>query len=72
MDLGENIDHYRKKRQMTLSELAERAGMSKGNLSEIISGKVKSPTFQTVVKLANILEVSLDELNPNKSNENAI
>lgn len=72
MDLGANIDYYRKKRRMTKVELASRAEMSKGNLSDIISGKVKSPSFHTVVKLAKILEVSLDELNPNKSNEEAI
>ena len=59
--LGENIAKVRKSKGMTQEKLAYEMGLSKGNLSEIESGK-KEPLAFTLLSIANGLEVSITKL----------
>ncbi|MGJ5182124.1 helix-turn-helix domain-containing protein [Bradyrhizobium oligotrophicum] len=52
---------FRKKRGLSQDELARRAGISQGYLSEIEVGR-KSGDVQTLRKLADALKVTLDSL----------
>lgn len=54
---GRLIRSFRKKRNMSLQELARRAELSVSYLSEIERGK-KQPTLETIDKLASALNVS--------------
>lgn len=49
------------KSDMTTSELAKSSGVSDATLSRILSGAV-SPSFEKIVKIAQCLDISLDEL----------
>ena len=52
---------WRKHREFTLDELAERVGVSKGYLSQIENGQ-KPGTLGLFRRLAGVLNVTLDEL----------
>ena len=60
--IGKNIYHIRKKRKLTLSELAERANISKSYLSNIERNLNQNPSIQVIEKLANVLDVDLNIL----------
>jgi len=51
-----------KKQNMTAAELSRKSGIDKGTISSILSGRVTNPAIHTVVRLANALNVPLDEL----------
>lgn len=55
------LEYYRKMKGMTQAELAKRVGIAQGNISKMENGKQK-PNAYTAVKLADVLDVSLDEL----------
>lgn len=55
------LEYYRKMKGMTQVELAKRVGIAQGNISKMENGKQK-PTASTAVKLADVLDVSLDDL----------
>jgi transcriptional regulator with XRE-family HTH domain len=59
--LASKIRKLRRKRGLTLEKLAYENDISKGNLSDIENGK-RSPSFYTLVKIANGLECSVKEL----------
>ena len=59
--LGKTISHLRKEKGLSLEKLAYEMEISKGNLSDIENGK-KNPTFTTLKKIAEGLEISLSEL----------
>ncbi|MFN8493566.1 MAG: helix-turn-helix transcriptional regulator [Caldilineaceae bacterium] len=59
---GEKLRTLRKRRGMTLKELAHVLGLSAhSHLSELESGK-SQPTSEIVVKLARLFNVSTDQL----------
>lgn len=60
-DFGERLKATREQRGFTLEELAEKAGMHSGRLSEYESGR-HTPQLEKAAKLAEVLEVALDEL----------
>ena len=60
--IGKNIYQFRKKGGLTLSELAERAGISKSYLSNIERNINKNPSIQVMAKIALVLEVDLNTL----------
>jgi transcriptional regulator with XRE-family HTH domain len=60
--IGNSLRRLRKKKGLSQEKLARLADISLNTLTKIESGFAKKPTIQTVVKLANALEVSLDEL----------
>lgn len=57
--LGEVLEELRLERGMSLSRLAEVAGVSKGYLSALESGKQKNPSLEALRGLASALGVSI-------------
>ncbi|XHB95555.1 helix-turn-helix transcriptional regulator [Lactococcus garvieae] len=55
------IERLLKKKNMTTYRLAQLSGISKSTLAHIKSGKVKKPLFETVCKIAEALEVDINE-----------
>lgn len=60
MDISEQIRYWRKSRNMTQAELAEKAQISLSSLKRYESGD-SSPYFDTISKLASVLNVPLTE-----------
>jgi transcriptional regulator with XRE-family HTH domain len=60
MRIGQLIGIARECRGFPLRELEKRTGISNALISQIETGKVKSPSFESVVRLSRELGVSLD------------
>ncbi|OXA77903.1 hypothetical protein B0A58_05080, partial [Flavobacterium branchiophilum NBRC 15030 = ATCC 35035] len=61
VSLGNHIKHIRKLKKISQTEIAYRCGFEKSNYNTIEAGK-RNPTIITLLKIANALEVSLEEL----------
>lgn len=61
VQLGQRIRAARIKKGLQQYEVAELAGLTASHMSHIETGQTK-PSLPTVVKIANVLSVSLDEL----------
>ncbi|SDN21894.1 helix-turn-helix domain-containing protein [Alkalicoccus daliensis] len=57
--IGKNIARLRKKKGITLTELAEKANISKSNLSNIEREINQNPSIKVLEKLAEVLETDL-------------
>jgi len=68
--VGRNIMNFRKQKNMSISELAKRCGVSKSMLSQIEQEKT-NPTLITVWKIALALDLTIQELTEADS-DNAI
>lgn len=55
MDIGELITAYRKEAGMTIDELVDSSGVSRGTITKIISGVTKAPTLDNVKAIARAL-----------------
>ncbi|WP_246943878.1 helix-turn-helix domain-containing protein [Bacillus pinisoli] len=67
--LGETIYTCRKKKGLTLSELAKRAKISKSYLSSIERNLNLNPSIQVVNRIAGVLDIQLDSfMNPIEKN----
>lgn len=68
MKLGEIIKVFRKKNEMTMQEFADRAGLSKGYISMLEKSQHPQsqrrlvPSFETYLKVASAMSMSIDEL----------
>ncbi len=62
MEIGEFIRNFRKKKQLTLNELAKKSGVSQPYLSQLETGKNNNPTSDTLEKIAKGLDLSYLEL----------
>ena len=60
--IGTNINHLRTQSGISLSELAERAGISKSYLSSIERNLKRNPSIQVIEKIALVLNVDLKTL----------
>jgi len=60
--IGKNIQRIRAQNGITLSELAERAGISKSYLSSIERNVKQNPSIQVMEKIAFVLNVDLKAL----------
>ncbi|SHF89536.1 helix-turn-helix domain-containing protein [Ornithinibacillus halophilus] len=60
--IGERIKHLREKKQMSLSELAEKANVAKSYLSSIERNLQSNPSIQFVDKVSAVLGVSINDL----------
>lgn len=49
-------------KDITQYELAKRMGVSTGTITELKKGRIKKPSFELACKIADALEVSLDDL----------
>lgn len=58
---GDNIKRLRKNKGLKQQEIAELLGIKRNTYSDWENGKTE-PSFENLVKLADLLEVSLDWL----------
>ncbi|MEW9501074.1 helix-turn-helix domain-containing protein [Jeotgalibacillus marinus] len=68
--IGKNIVKIRKEKGLTLSELAEKADVSKSYLSNIERHIKQNPSIQVMEKIATVLDVDLNTLLEESSPEN--
>ena len=61
MTLGKRIQYYRKRKQLTQEELAEKLMVSRQAISRWESDN-NEPDVKTLLILANIFEITVDEL----------
>ncbi|MFL2071182.1 helix-turn-helix domain-containing protein [Marinilactibacillus psychrotolerans] len=57
-----------KEKNISQSELAKRASINKTVISALKNGKIKKPSFDLACKIADALEISLDDLRKGKDN----
>ncbi|MDV2581276.1 helix-turn-helix domain-containing protein [Alkalibacillus haloalkaliphilus] len=60
--IGERVKNYRKEAGMTLTQLAEEAGIAKSYLSAIERNIQQNPSIQFLEKVANVLNIDVDHL----------
>ncbi len=60
--LNKNLKDLRKKKNWSQQKLAEKAGLSYNAVTKIEQGAATHPTIQTIMKIADAFEVSIDEL----------
>ncbi|MBL7132142.1 MAG: helix-turn-helix transcriptional regulator [Candidatus Omnitrophica bacterium] len=60
--LSKRLKELRKEKGWTQQELAERTRLSFNAITKIEQGLAKYPTLKTLIKLADVFEVGLDEL----------
>ena len=59
---AERIRHERIRKRWTQEDLARNSGLSLGQISRIEGGKIESPHFSTIAKIAEALGVSDEDL----------
>ena len=60
--LGQRIEKLASDRGIHLDELADQAGIRGPTLYRIVTGRIESPKIGTVIALAQVLRVPVDEL----------
>ena len=60
--IGERVKNLRKEKKMSLSELAEKAGVAKSYLSSLERNLQTNPSIQFLEKIAAVLNVPVDHL----------
>lgn len=60
--LHERIQKAMDAKGYTQADLARETGLSTAIISQIVSGKTKDPRFTNIVKIATVLNVSLEYL----------
>ncbi len=60
--MGYKIKEVREARKMTQEELAEKSGVSRGTISALENGFVRTTTTKTLFKLAKALGTSVDQI----------
>ena len=58
---GDVIRYHRKRSRLTQQQLAERAGLSLGQVSRIEGGKIETPHFGTIERIATALGMESDD-----------
>ncbi len=51
-----------KRKNMNASELAQKIGTSRGYISQMLSGKVKDPSFKRTLAICRVLDLSVEAL----------
>lgn len=51
-----------KRKNMNASELAQKIGTSRGYVSQMLSGKVKDPSFKRTLAICRVLGLSIESL----------
>lgn len=60
--LGYRIKEVREELKMTQEELAKKSGVSRGTISALESGSVRTTTTKTLEKLADALNTTVDKI----------
>ncbi|MCU9614509.1 helix-turn-helix domain-containing protein [Caldibacillus lycopersici] len=58
--IGDRVKNLRLERKMSLSELAEKAGVAKSYISSIERNLQSNPSIQFLEKISNVLHVPID------------
>ena len=66
--LSVNLKRLRKQRKLSQDKLARLADIPYNTLVKIESGKSNNPTFETLSKLADVFNITIDELTGRKRN----
>lgn len=72
LTIAQKIKLIRKKRGMTQDELGRLSGINAGNIRKYESGSITNPTYKTLQKLANALEVPVYFFASGSNNEQTI
>lgn len=65
----ENILKYVEKNDTNISDFAKKCGLRPTTVFSIVNGKTKNPTLEVLMKLANTMNMTLDELTKNEKKE---
>lgn len=60
--IGKRVQQLRQEKGLSITELADRAGVAKSYLSSIERGIQKNPSIQFLTKISAVLDVSLEAL----------
>jgi transcriptional regulator with XRE-family HTH domain len=60
--LSKRLKELRKQKGWSQQKLAEKTGLSFNAITKIEQSIAKSPTLKTLLKLADVFEIGLDEL----------
>ena len=60
--IGDNVQIIRKRKGLTQDKLARKADIPYTTLTKLESNVVKKPSVQTVAKIAQALDVTIEEL----------
>ena len=60
--MGYRIRELREAMKMTLEELADKSGVSRGTISALENGSMRNTTSKTLLKLAQALNTSVDRI----------
>lgn len=69
--IGKKIREYRQKKNLTQKELGDRIGKKMGTISDYEKGK-SSPGQDALFKIANVLDVSIDDLFPEPNSNTSL
>jgi transcriptional regulator with XRE-family HTH domain len=70
--LPKRLKELRKEKRWSQQKLAEKTGLSFNAITKIEQGLAKHPTLKTLLKLADVFNVSLDKLVGRKNNRKVI
>lgn len=62
MKLSQNVKKQIIIRKMSIRELSKITGISTANISDIVNEKVVNPRIDTLVKFAEVFDMTIDEL----------
>ena len=60
--MGYRIREVREERKMTQEELAKKSGVSRGTISALENGTIRTTTTRTLVRLAKALGTTVDTI----------
>jgi len=60
--IGDKIKAWRKKRNLTQDALAKKADIPYTTIAKIESDVIQNPSLQTITKIAEGLEITIDDL----------
>lgn len=66
-DVSAGLRNMMKSRKLTISELADESNIPEDTIKSIRSGKTRNPGIQTIIRLADAMQCSIDELIGHKS-----
>lgn len=70
--ISDQMSRLRKARDLSLQDVADRAGLTKSHIWEMEQGRSANPTIDTAIRIASALGISFDQLIGADSSEPAI
>ena len=61
-DVAQHLKQWREKKGLTQEALARKADISYNTIIKLETGGIKDPRVSTIAKLAQALEITIDEL----------